>query len=555
MIVMTGKFRLLTILISAVIMTMTVLSPGMTAYAASNSDQTAEAETADTPAAAESTASDATAAAPADITFLRDKTAEDFSEDFIMGTSVTGAELNDERLMQLVTDNFNGITLGNELKPDCMFGYHNDICPGTETAELNGEEIEVPKMGYARAEKYLDYILKWNTDHPDRQILVRGHVLVWHSQTPEWFFHEEYDASKPYVSTEEMDKRQEWYIRSVLTHFAGPESEYKDLFYGWDVVNEAISDATGTYRKDTEGSSWWAVYKSEDYIVSAFRYANKYAPAHIRLYYNDYNDCTSAKIKGIEALLTTVKEAPGTRIDGMGMQGHYDINYPAISAFRQAAARYGAIVDEVMLTELDFKASSTYDGTADTLQNEYVKQAVRYRDIYNAMKELNDSGDVKMSGMIVWGVIDGHSWLQAYTGVGGGVTDGRPQCPLLFDDNYEPKPAFYAITDQAKLDIMIEENKKAVKEAKEAKKAAVAAAKAEKETATESASGENTADSDTLDPAAQENGATTEKAPAESAAAVTVTGDQSRGHIAGLIVLAILCAYVIWYGSRHRADR
>ncbi len=489
------------------------------------------------------------------ITFLRDKTAEDFSEDFIIGTSVTGGEISDARLMQLVTDNFNGITLGNELKPDCMFGYRNEFCPGTETAELNGEEIEVPIMGFAKAEKYLDYILKWNEEHPDRQIRVRGHVLVWHSQTPEWFFHEEYDASKPYVSPEEMDKRQEWYIKSVLTHFAGPESEYKDLFYGWDVVNEAISDATGTYRKDTEGSSWWAVYKSEDYIINAFRYANKYAPEHIRLYYNDYNDCTSAKIKGIEALLTAVKEADGTRIDGMGMQGHYDINYPGLSAFKQAATRYGAIVDEVMLTELDFKASSTYDGTEDTLWNEYIKQAVRYRDIYNAMKELNDSGNVKMTGMIVWGVIDGNSWLQAYTGVGGGVTDGRPQCPLLFDDDYAPKPAFYAITDQAKLDIMIEENKKAVKEAKEAKKAAVQAAKEAKENAAEASAAEDTAGTDASGTADSGTEADTEKAPAESPAAATMAGDLSRGHIAGLTVLLILCAYVIWYGMKHRADR
>ncbi len=462
-----------------------------------------------------------------------------------IGCAVTGSEIDDPKVWEILTTHFEAVTLGNELKPDALFGYSNGTCPGKETVILNGEEMEVPKINYSRAEKILDKIYDWNQEHPDRQIKVRGHVLVWHSQTPEWFFHEEYDASKPYVSPEEMDKRQEWYIKSVWTHFAGPDSEYKDLFYGWDVVNEAISDATGTYRKDTEGSSWWAVYKSEDYIVNAFRYANKYAPAHIRLYYNDYNDCTSAKIKGIEALLTTVKEADGTRIDGMGMQGHYDINYPGISAFKQAATRYGAIVDEVMLTELDFKASSTYDGTEDTLHNEYIKQAVRYRDIYNAMKELNDGGNVKMTGMIVWGVIDGNSWLQAYTGVGGGVTDGRPQCPLFFDDNYEPKPAFYAITDQAKLDIMIEENKKAVKEAKEAKKAAVQAAKAQKEGAAENAAPGDTIEADTADPASLGTGADTEKAPAESGAAVTETGDLNRGHIAGLIALIILLGYTV----------
>ena len=468
-----------------------------------------------------------------DITALRDKTAEDFDEEFIAGTAITGNEITDKELMNLVTTHFNGVTLGNELKPDCMFGYKNEFCPGTETVTLNGEKIEVPIMGFARAEKYLDYILAWNEENPDRQIRVRGHVLVWHSQTPEWFFHEEYDASKPYVTPEEMDKRQEWYIKSVLEHFVGPESEYKDLFYGWDVLNEAVSDNRGTYRNDKEGSSWWAVYQSNDYIISAFRYANKYAPSSVKLYYNDYNDCTSSKIKGIEELLTAVKEAPGTRIDGMGMQGHYDINYPTIQAFKQAAARYCAIVDEVMVTELDFKASSMYDGTKDTLGSEYMRQAVRYRDIYEAMKELNDSGEAKVTGMIVWGVIDGNSWLQAYTGVGGGVTDGRPQCPLLFDDDYEPKPAFYGITDPDKLEILIAENKKAVDEAKAAKKAEAEAAKAEAEKEAEiAAAAEAGADAAT--------GEATEAKEKASFNAANVR----RGHITGLIVLIILCGAV-----------
>ena len=104
-----------------------------------------------------------------------------------------------------------------------------------------------------------------------------------------------------------------------------------------------------------------------------------------------------------------------------------------------------------MLTELDIKASNTYDGTAATLQSEYEKQAYRYKDLYQTLKKLNDEGSVKVGGMVVWGVIDCNSWLQAYTGVGGGVTDGRPQCPLLFDDNYHVKPAFWAIVDSSKL--------------------------------------------------------------------------------------------------------
>ncbi len=134
-----------------------------------------------------------------------------------------------------------------------------------------------------------------------------------------------------------MDKRQEWYIREVLTHFVGDDSPYKDLFYGWDVVNEAVSDGSGSYRTDAENpnedlsndthgnnSSWWHVYQSEDYIINAFKYANKYAPEQLELYYNDYNECMAKKRVGIVALLKAVKEqegkpGEGTRITAMGM--------------------------------------------------------------------------------------------------------------------------------------------------------------------------------------------------------------------------------------------
>ncbi|MBQ6415003.1 MAG: endo-1,4-beta-xylanase, partial [Butyrivibrio sp.] len=169
-----------------------------------------------------------------------------------IGCAITGKEPWDSKLWDLVTTHFNAVTLGNELKPDSLFGYSVSKCPGTKEAELNGETITVPVLNYTNPEKILNKILKWNEANPDRQIKVRGHVLLWHSQTPEWFFHVDYDKTKDYVTAEEMDKRLEWYIREVLTHFTGEGSPYKDLFYGWDVVNEAVSDSTGTYRTDTE---------------------------------------------------------------------------------------------------------------------------------------------------------------------------------------------------------------------------------------------------------------------------------------------------------------
>jgi endo-1,4-beta-xylanase len=380
-----------------------------------------------------------------------------------IGCAVTGNELKDDGVWEILTTHFNAVTFGNELKPDALVGYSVGTCPGTTVTELNGEEITVPVLTYSTVEGMLDRILEWNQANPDREIKVRGHVLVWHSQTPEWFFHEDYDKKKPYVDATEMDKRLEWYIREVLTHFTGEDSKYKDLFYGWDVVNEAVSDSGG-FRTDAENagesldedrhgsnSSWWHIYQSEQYIINAFKYANKYAPESLELYYNDYNECVTQKRSTITKLLTEIKEqegAPGegTRISAMGMQGHYGMDSPTMDSVNASAKAYGRVVGNVQITEWDVSASSDYDGSADSLQAEYEKQAQKYNLWYFALHSAMESGDVNVTGLTFWGTIDPYSWLQSRSNIGGGNKTGLPQCPLLFDGDYQPKPAFWVFT-------------------------------------------------------------------------------------------------------------
>lgn len=381
-----------------------------------------------------------------------------------IGCAITGKEPWDIPLWNLVTTHFNAVTLGNELKPDSLFGYSNGKCPGTQEAELNGETITVPVMNFSNPEKILNKLLKWNETHPDREIKVRGHVLVWHSQTPEWFFHEDYDKTKPYVSKEEMDKRQEWYIREVLTHFVGDDSPYKNLFYGWDVVNEAVSDGSGSYRTDAENpnedlsndthgnnSSWWHVYQSEDYIINAFKYANKYAPEQLELYYNDYNECMAKKRAGIVALLKAVKEqegkpGEGTRITAMGMQGHYSVDSPSYTEVEASAKAYGEVVGSIQITEWDLSSSDDYDGSAESKEKEYEKMRKTYNLQYYALQSVKASG-VNVTGITFWGTVDKYSWLQHRSTVGGGSNKEKAQCPLLFDDLYKPKPAFWVFAE------------------------------------------------------------------------------------------------------------
>ncbi|MCR5278169.1 MAG: endo-1,4-beta-xylanase [Lachnospiraceae bacterium] len=380
------------------------------------------------------------------------------------GCAVTGSEIDDPKVWEIMTTHFEAVTLGNELKPDALFNYSVTNCPGTETVLFNGEDMVVPVLNYQRAEKILNKIYDWNAEHPDRKIKVRGHVLVWHSQTPEWFFHENYDKNEPYVDEATMDKRLEWYIRTVLEHFTGEDSKYRDMFYGWDVVNEAISDGTGTIRSDGENlneklsedrhgsnSSWFHIYQSNRFIINAFKFANKYAPADLELYYNDYNECQMNKRNGIIQLLKDIKAeegAPGegTRISAMGMQGHYGMDSPDFGAISSSIKMYCEVVGKVQLTEIDVSASSDYDGSKDKKADEYEKLRKRYQNIYFAITGANETEGVEVSGITFWGTADHLSWLQHRSNVGGGSKSGLPQCPLLFDENYKPKSCFFVFT-------------------------------------------------------------------------------------------------------------
>lgn len=417
-----------------------------------------------------------------DITPLKDAVCETLNDDeFIVGAAATFSELCNDGIEALIEKHFNAVTFGNELKPDALFGYSNGTCPGKHSVEFNGETMDVPTMDFSRAERMLDIIKKWNDANPDNIIKVRGHVLVWHSQTPEWFFHEDYDKNKDYVKPAEMNKRLEWYISEVLTHFTGPDSKYAGMFYGWDVVNEAISDGTNSYRtdkenanesllKDTHGSnsSWWHVYESNEYIINAFKYANKYAPEDLDLYYNDYGDCSLMKCKGIVQLINDVKAAPGTRIDGFGMQGHYSAGEMMQDKFGVCAKNYMETGVKVMITEWDMTASGNYDSTdEESVVSEYTRMGHRYEGIYKKIIELKEAG-YPIAGFTFWGTIDKYSWLQSRSDVGGGSKTGNPQCPLLFDDNFKAKPAYWAFVDFDKINDMNTEYKAKVKAEKEA---------------------------------------------------------------------------------------
>ncbi len=355
------------------------------------------------------------------------------------GVCIPGSALYDAARMEIVTKHHNLVTCENEMKPDALLGQRPNY--NSQTGFLN--------LNFSQGDAIADYFLKYNEEH-GTDIKLRGHVLVWHSQTPDWFFRKNYDTSQGYVSKDEMLWREEQYIKTVFAHY-GTGTKYENLFYGWDVVNESIDDGTNNVRTS---QAWYNVFPGDNtFIKQAFVYANKYAPKHTKLFYNDYNDDQPGKRQGICNLLDAIKSTPGARIDGMGMQAHYGVSYTSITNIENAIREYSKRVSEIQLTELDFQSSSGYNGS--NVQAEYERLANKYAELYNKIIELNRAGVSNVTAIVFWGTDDGHTWLSSAASVGGGADGSRPQCPLLFDSNYQPKPAFWALIEASKNNMTI----------------------------------------------------------------------------------------------------
>ena len=346
-----------------------------------------------------------------DIASLKDA----YSDYFKIGCACAGSEFAQGATKDLIKKHYNSLTLGNELKPDSVL----DQALSQKYVAETGDDT-MPQISLNEADEMLKFA-------GENKIPVRGHVLVWHSQTPDWFFKENFDPNGAWVSKDKMTQRLENYIKTVMETLA---KDYPDVeFYAWDVVNEAASDA-GTIRdagsnNEVNGQSAWVkVYGDQSYIPLAFEFAKKYAPAGCKLFYNDYNEYSPNKQAYIISdILKPLVEK--NLIDGVGMQSHISMSYPTIDMYKSAMQLYADLGLEIQVTELDISEKS----------NEYADQlalAQRYQDVFKMYKEMKDSG-VNLSAVVLWGITDSTSWIGGY--------------PLLFDKDYQAKPSYYAVID------------------------------------------------------------------------------------------------------------
>ncbi|MCM1528992.1 MAG: endo-1,4-beta-xylanase [Alistipes sp.] len=343
-----------------------------------------------------------------------------FADAFKIGNAITPNNLSSKPTMDLIQKHFSGsLTAGNEMKPDAVL--NQSACQAY--FEETGDDT-VPQVSFGAAKPFLNYCQKNN-------IPVRIHTLVWHSQTPDWFFKEGYDNNGDWVSPEKMTQRMENYIKAYFEELV---KLYPDIdFYACDVVNEAWTDQ-GTPRNPGEqgssgssNSAWVQVYGDNSFIESAFTFARKYAPEGCKLYYNDYNEYMTDKTNKIIEMALELNEK-GV-LDGIGMQSHLDARngsdaFPSVNVYKKALDKFCETGLDIQITELD--VTTAEHPTAES----HEQQAQYYKEIMDCIYAQKDS----ISAVVFWGVTDDQSWR-------------ANRDPLLFDAEYKAKPAYYSIIE------------------------------------------------------------------------------------------------------------
>ena len=302
-----------------------------------------------------------------EISEIEETSLKDLYEDaFYMGVAAPDYVIRTEPYKSLVREQFNSMTMENEMNPD----YIMDKAASIAQIDTYKEHVAV---NFNACKNGLDFA-------KENGISVRGHVLVWHSQTPDWFFYENYDTNGQLADRDLMLKRMENYIKDVIAY---TETNYPGVIYAWDVVNEAVADPWGIGLEAGEASpmrqedSLWYQTIGEDFVEKAFSYARKYteeyAPDHkIKLFYNDYNEYFEQKTEGIIQLLTPVRKAGN--LDGVGMQSHIDVGWGLYGSngYMTALRKFSDKLDvEIQVTELDIGMS---ENDTEASQWEYYQE-------------------------------------------------------------------------------------------------------------------------------------------------------------------------------------
>lgn len=338
-----------------------------------------------------------------DYTPLRDLAA---NHGFDMGAALSYGQMGDAMYLTTVKHHFSTITATNEMKAYSLLDQR------ASQQSTDG----MPRMDYTKADKMVEWAMKCG-------LKVRGHVLVWDAYMTQWFFHEDYDTSKPIADRETLLKRMQSYIEDVVCHF---EDKYPGVVYCWDVVNEAVGDSASEYKADdprhvrtmrSGGINPFYEYIGPDYVEYAFLYAKdtvELLGADIKLFYNDYNMFHMGKreaaielVKSINAFAKDESGAPRKLCDGVGMQGYIGgygtqsgcMKESNLSDIKKSILMYHEELGvEVQITEM---AVRNYDETKVQEHAEF------YQKLFKVFKSINRGQEEPiLTNVAIWGLVD-----------------------------------------------------------------------------------------------------------------------------------------------------
>lgn len=333
-------------------------------------------------------------------------------ETLLIGAAIPPHVVDDPKLSKILAEQFNCLTAENVLKPDAL-------------------QRERGKFTFAEA----DRIAAFAQQHDMKLV---GHTLLWHQQLPGWMFADE--NRKP-LPREQALANLKSHIETVVKHFDGK-------VVGWDVVNEAISDKDDEFLRDTPARR--AI--GDDYIVKAFEFARAASP-NVQLYYNDYSIEVPAKRAKAIRLIKQL-QAAGVHVDAVGIQGHWQLEFPKTSMVEDAINAFAALGVKVMITELDIDVLPRKTGGADISATEtggldpykqklppemQQKLAARYRELFHVFAKHRGK---TLTRVTFWGFYDGSTWLDNWP------VRGRTNHPLLWDRELQPKPALSAVIEE-----------------------------------------------------------------------------------------------------------
>lgn len=317
-----------------------------------------------------------------------------YKDYFMIGVAVNQRNVTNASQSALVKQEFNSMTAENDMKPE-------------PTEPREGE------FNWTSADRIANFARQ-------NGIKLRGHCLMWHSQIGKWMY--------------EDNPTKEVFFKRMRNHIHTIVNRYKDVIYCWDVVNEAITDdhnAADPYRQSP-------LYKiaGDEFIAKAFEYAREADPKAL-LFYNDYNECDPVKSKRIYEMVKKMKAA-GVPIDGIGMQGHYNIYGPTEKEVDDAIKLYKQVVNHIHVTELDIRINEEMGGqlrfsregqtVSDSIKQHLADQYARVFRVFRNHKDV-------VKCVTFWNLSDRDSWL------------GARNYPLPFDTEYKPKLAYEYIKD------------------------------------------------------------------------------------------------------------